>query len=284
MNAGILVTMAMKIATECKTLYVSGGWGQIATPGNKNRAINQYQYNRNIAGKIRLASADTYFFDCVCLIKSILWGFNFTTDTAGGAVYASNGVPDIGEGTMINMCRDVATDFILIQPGEAVYMPGHIGIYIGHGLAVECTPAWNDGVQITAVGNIGKISGYPTRTWTKHGKLPWVDYADTVGTAQNPIKKFTDDELAQMVIAGHFGSGNARKSALGERYNAVQAIVDFMLRSSPITNETVYTVKRGDTLSAIAKKHGTTVNRIAKDNYIQNANLIHVGQRLIIRK
>ena len=56
MNAGILVTTAMKIATECKTLYVSGGWGQIATLGNKNRAINQYQYNRNIAGKIRLVS------------------------------------------------------------------------------------------------------------------------------------------------------------------------------------------------------------------------------------
>ena len=42
---------------------------------------------------------------------------------------------------------------------------------------MECTPAWKNGVQITAVGNIGSKSGYPTRYWTKHGKLPWVDYS-----------------------------------------------------------------------------------------------------------
>ena len=60
--------------------------------------------------------------------------------------------------------------------GEAVWMSGHIGIYIGDGLAVECTPKWENKVQITAVGNIGSKSGYNTRRWTKHGKLPYVDY------------------------------------------------------------------------------------------------------------
>ena len=43
-----------------------------------------------------------------------------------------------------------------------------------------------------------------------------------------------------------------------------------------------YTVKKGDTLSAIAKKYGTTYQAIAKANGISNPNLIYAGQTLKI--
>ena len=43
-----------------------------------------------------------------------------------------------------------------------------------------------------------------------------------------------------------------------------------------------YTVKSGDTLSAIAKEKNTTVNAIAQKNKISNVNLITVGQVLEI--
>ena len=43
-----------------------------------------------------------------------------------------------------------------------------------------------------------------------------------------------------------------------------------------------HTVVRGDTLSGIAKKYGTTVNYLAKLNGIKNVNLIYVGQVLKI--
>lgn len=43
-----------------------------------------------------------------------------------------------------------------------------------------------------------------------------------------------------------------------------------------------YTVKSGDTLSAIALRYGTTIKKIAADNNIKNPNLIHVGQVLKI--
>lgn len=42
-------------------------------------------------------------------------------------------------------------------------------------------------------------------------------------------------------------------------------------------------VVRGDTLSALAKKYGTTVNAIAKLNNIKNVNRIYVGQVLTIK-
>lgn len=43
-----------------------------------------------------------------------------------------------------------------------------------------------------------------------------------------------------------------------------------------------YTVKKGDTLSAIAKAHGTTAEALASANGIKNPNLIYVGRVLRI--
>ena len=91
-----------------------------------------------------------------------------------------NGVPDYDAKKMIDCCWDVSTDFFTIVPGEAVWMDGHIGIYVGGGMVVEATPKWQGGVQISTCANVcdGLIFGTAgSRTWTKHGKLPWVDYA-----------------------------------------------------------------------------------------------------------
>lgn len=45
-----------------------------------------------------------------------------------------------------------------------------------------------------------------------------------------------------------------------------------------------YTVKKGDTLSEIAKKYNTTVSKLASLNNIKNVNKIYAGQKLIISK
>lgn len=46
----------------------------------------------------------------------------------------------------------------------------------------------------------------------------------------------------------------------------------------------IYKVKKGDTLTKIAKKYGTTVEKLAKDNKLKNPNIIYRGQRLKIKK
>lgn len=179
MTAKTFVEKAIDIAKKYKTLYVMGCFGAPMTAANKKRYIAHHSYNAQAArtSMINAATADTFGFDCVCLIKGILWGWNGNgNDSYGGADYAVNGVPDIGADTMIGKCSGVTTDFSHITVGEAVWCSGHIGIYIGNGLAVECTPRWENNVQITAVANMGSKSGYNARTWTKHGKLPWVDY------------------------------------------------------------------------------------------------------------
>ena len=177
MNNFELAAKCLDIAKNYKTLYVLGGFGQPLTDYNKQRMIKLYPYNAKRSGLINAATKDTFAWDCVGLIKGIMWGWSASsTDANGGARYQSNGVPDIGADTMIRACANVSTDFSNIQIGEVVWKEGHIGVYIGNGLAAESSPAWADKVQITAVGNIGTKTGYNTRWWTKHGKLPYIKY------------------------------------------------------------------------------------------------------------
>ncbi len=171
-----LVARAQNVANNYKTLYVMGAWGGPLTESNKQRYINAHTYNQSATRKemINAASSDTFAFDCVCFIKSLLWGWDGSLDsTNGGAIYTSNGVPDIGTESIIGVCTEVSTDFSNIEVGELLWMSGHVGIYIGDGLAVECTPSWKNCVQITNVKNIKSGNGH---TWTKHGKLPYVEY------------------------------------------------------------------------------------------------------------
>jgi hypothetical protein len=174
-----LATAAENVAKNYKTLYVMGCFGWPMTSTMKARAKKEQSYNRKAdrVAKIDAADAKTFGFDCVNLIKALLWGWTGdATKNYGGATYGSNNVPDINDGQMIKVCSEVSTDFSNIQVGELLWLEGHVGIYIGNGLAVESTPSWKDGVQITAVHNIGKKSGYNGRSWTKHGKLPYVSY------------------------------------------------------------------------------------------------------------
>ena len=168
------------IAENYDTLYVMGCFGAELKAGNVERYIKSYRYNQQdgVVENIRASvDAGIFGFDCVCLVKSVLWGWNGDKSSVyGGAVYKANGVPDIGANRMIEQCTDISEDFGNVEIGAFLWLEGHCGVYIGDGLAVECTPIWKDGVQITAVKNIGEKAGYNSRRWTKHGRLPYVDY------------------------------------------------------------------------------------------------------------
>lgn len=186
-----LINICRDIAINYKTLYVYGCFGAPLNDANKQRYTHNYPYNEqpSRAKKILAASPDTFGFDCVNLIKGILWGWNGNVNAVyGGAVYASNGVPDTNaNGMFLDCCYDQSNDFSNIIPGEFVWMEGHIGVYIGDGYVVECTPIWKDGVQITYLGNWGgNREGYSTRTWTSHGKCKFIDYSGSPEPTPEP--------------------------------------------------------------------------------------------------
>lgn len=176
MNNTDFVSKAI-MAAGMKTLYVMGAFGAPLNDKNKARYRKNNSYNKQPERqkKIDSATADTFAFDCVGLIKGILWGWdaNFAK-VYGGAKYKSNGVPDTNVDGMLKKCKEISADFTNILPGEYLWTNGHCGIYIGEGLAVESTPIWKDGVQITAC-NFPK-QGYHLRKWQKHGKLSYIEY------------------------------------------------------------------------------------------------------------
>ena len=198
MTAKELVSKCLDTAKNYKTLYVMGCFGAPMTVGNKARYTKNHPFNARPerSAKILAAAEDTFGFDCVCFIKALLWGWSGDkSQVYGGAVYKSNGVPDIDTERMLSYCTDVSGDFGTIVPGELVYQPGHVGIYVGGGMAVECTEAEADGVQLQAVLPMGAVDGMPCTAWTKHGKLPWIDYSEAGQAVTEALYRVTVEGL-----------------------------------------------------------------------------------------
>lgn len=215
-----------KYVASFKTLYVMGGYGAPLTASNKNRMILANDYNRRPkrTAMIVNASADTFGFDCSGLIKGILWGWRADYGHKnGGSEYGST-IPDINADEMIRRSQS-SEDFNTIEPGEILWTNGHIGIYIGNAKAVECTPSFNNCVQITTVRNMTS-KGSNLRRWKKHGKFKYIDYKT------QPVQK-TTTEIAKEVIAGKWGNMPDRKKKLesaGYNYNSIRTIVNRLLK------------------------------------------------------
>lgn len=111
------------------------------------------------------------------------------------------------------------------------------------------------------------------------------DRKDSLGDRYDEVQNFINhiynesaETLAEEVKEGKYGNGDTRKIVLGDRYDEVQSIVN-----GDGDSAVYYTVKSGDTLSAIASKYDTTYQEIAKINGIENPNLIYPGQELRVK-
>lgn len=81
------------------------------------------------------------------------------------------------------------------------------------------------------------------------------------------------------VLASYNGISNPNLIRVGQAIKIPNGTMSHITNTSSRT----YIVKSGDTLSSIAKKYGTTYQKIAKDNNISNPNKIYPGQKLIIK-
>ena len=141
-------------------------------------------------------------------------------------------------------------------------------------------------VEVCVNGKTWYSDGRKVNPPDKASVFGWGELCDVVRvvkveTSKNDLSKYSDYELAQMVLKGQFGNGAVRKVKLGSRYNSVQAIVNSLCGG--VSSGVYYIVKSGDTLSAIAKKYGTTVAQLVKWNGIKNPNLIYVNQKIRVK-
>lgn len=87
------------------------------------------------------------------------------------------------------------------------------------------------------------------------------------------------------VTGGKTGDQTGNEICIVDYFNFPWMYVLRYAEEDIITSETdYYTVQRGDTLSKIAAKFGTTVGVLCDLNDIPDANLIYAGQVLMIRK
>ena len=164
-----------------QTKYAKGTFGQRATASFINQKAKQYPswYTDKKVAELKALPDETRLFDCVGLIKGVMWGFP-------NIVYTSNGVKDYSDQSIYDACTYKSKDFSKIEVGELLWLKGHVGVYIGDGKAIECTNAWKGNVQITAVSNIGKIAGLNPRKWTAHAKLPFITYGNAPISNEKP--------------------------------------------------------------------------------------------------
>jgi len=101
--------------------------------------------------------------DCVGLIKGYGW---LNPDTLA-IRYGTNGMPDIGANSMYNNVIVKGTiDTMPDTPGLAVWMDGHIGVYIGNGEVVEASNTQKGVVKTQLAG----------RGWTHWLEVPYINY------------------------------------------------------------------------------------------------------------
>lgn len=144
----------------------------------------------------------------------------------------------------------------------------------------------NDGSQHTNTSQCGTIQQYTSKPLDKN--IMYADISRYSRGNTTPVKPQLKpiEQIANEVIAGQWGNGSDRKKRLtdaGYNYDAVQKAVNQKMNAKKQTAHVYYVVKRGDTLSGIASKYGTTWQKLQAMNGIRNPNKIYPGQRIRVK-
>lgn len=146
--------------------YVYGGYGQICTEQYLNQQASLFPGNNEAGGEMRTVGKKWLgkrVVDCIGLIKSYAW-YNAAS---GQITVGSNGFTDCGANTIWNNVKEGGTISTMPDiPGLAVWMDGHIGVYVGNGEVIEA--------QGTAYGVVK--TQLKNRGWTKLMKIPNIKY------------------------------------------------------------------------------------------------------------
>lgn len=146
--------------------YVYGTYGEVLNESILTTKISQFpeQVGEN-EEFIRQHWLGGRTADCIGLIKGYAW---FNCDT-GQIEYRSNGVRDTGSDPMLDMATEKGTiDTMPDIPGIAVWMDGHIGIYVGDGQTIHAANT-ELGVIMTPLAQSG---------WTHWLKIPYITYTE----------------------------------------------------------------------------------------------------------
>lgn len=161
---------------------------------------------------------------------------------------------------------------------------------VGKNYTIDDVTAHSDGVVYKVKNNIkynsyGKDNSYGNYVIIKH---PY-KYTLYSHLAHNTIKVTEGERIKSGEIIGKMGntgSSNGIHLHFEVRELDNTKIDPFIYLNNDLEtkkeDDEYYIIKKGDTLSSIAKKYNTKVDILVKENNIENSDLIYIGQKIKI--
>jgi len=168
----------LKGLLEVKNTYVQGSFGFPMNEENKRYFLTEYDndYNFDNPNCISKASADTFGFDCVCLIKAVFWGW--TGDLNDNMV-----VPNIIKITNMMLIKLSRFAILLltfptsfqVKSFGCIIMLVSILVNIDTNMIIRWStdPDGCGQIHISKLENNGE-KGEKSRKWDLQGKLPFI--------------------------------------------------------------------------------------------------------------
>lgn len=154
--------------------YWMGTFGQLAN-------VVLYEINKNRLPQYYTASDFPLQFgkrvhDCIGLVKGYLW--SKSPDSAPGYCIEPCKI-DHSADSMLSACKEKGEILTMPDiPGVLVFMPDHVGVYIGGGDVIEARGHAYGVVQTHLNG----------RGWKNWGKCPYITYTETESEDENMVR------------------------------------------------------------------------------------------------
>ena len=235
--------------------------------------------------------------DCVNLLKAVFNGYDVYNQTPGYYQRSLSNTGDCTEYGLLKQCSDISSDFKKLTDGEprVLYMSGHVGCFVGTSEingkiynVIECTASWGGGILYSYVNDKGERynhkEGSRNGKWKEHGKpTAWVEFPVVQKPVQNVYYVKKGDTLSK--IAKDNGMSLAKLVSFNPQIKDINKInIGEKIYLTSNTQEEYYTVKKGDTLGAIARQFNISLNKLLGLNPdIKNPNLIQIGQKIRVK-
>lgn len=223
----------------------------------------------------------------------------YTRLVSGGYNGAVQGSPVVNGADVLCNCVGYANG----RFNESITDPNLKGIYLKFKYQLVCNAenfiesAKRQGLKISKVPVLGGIMvwqrGESLYDWDGAGHVAFVEQLNENGsiiTSESGWGGFAFKRLTRTNSNGRWGQAAGYKfrgciinPSIGAVTKPEPTPEPAPAKEKTKTKTVTYTVKKGDTLSSIAKKYGTTYQKIAKDNGIENPNVIYPGQKLKIK-
>lgn len=207
-------------------------------------AERKTKYNNKYPYNLLYVHKDYTSGDCLNTIKALLNGYNIYNNTVGYYQRDLSNTGDISEPVLLSKCSDVSSDFDNMIKGELLYMRGHVGSYVGL--------TKRNGKEYNVIECTKSFGGGIVYSWV-----------DADGTRRS--------------------SNGGVKNGKWVSHGKMTLWLDYEVKEEPKPTQNVYYVKRGDTLSSIAKANGMSLAKLVSLNpQIKDINKISIGQKIYL--